>query len=656
MDQGSDLMIHFLFTRCNSFGLTSSSIYNDYMSKYLILIGLLFLFFCQAITAQEKQDSIATEKLLSSALKNVYNDPEQTRNIVLENLNAYLLSNYFISKSLNHVGIAYDVMGNNDSALIYYDSALLIAEQHGLVKMQAGIHNNIGLIYWKKGKYELAIEQYDFGLANYSKLNDTLGIANSLNNMGLIYQKMNQYNLGLKSFRQASENYQQIDNKRGLSAAYMNIGTVKDLINEFDSSFYYFKKSIDLKIEIEDKYGLGIVYSDYAKLYAKTDQCDSAIRYDKKALKLFNELNNAYHVSQVTYDLGKNWMCLNQLDSAELYLRQAEEMALQGQNNFTLKHIYYQLMQLYEIQQNWPDAFLASQQFLAYKDSLFSKDIADAVFDVQEKYETEKKNKELAEKSVLIAQQDADLARSELENNRKNFWLFALGIGIVGFVILIFLIRKQAKTRREKLIQERDLKEKEEKLRISKELHDNIGARLSHIISSLDIEMYKNNASEEIANVNAFARETIVELRETIWAVSEKAIHLSELKSRIENYIHQVANLSKCEMVYDDSSKLEVELSVLQTINVFRIVQEAINNAVKYSGSQRVNISVKDESNGVVVFNVQDFGKGFDQEMTKNLGNGIVNMRTRALEVGGNIEIKTNPDQGTFIQLFVNLE
>lgn len=621
--------------------------------RQLIFVIFLMLI-CSRLFSQtahlKAQDSLETEGILTKALKDIYKSPLESKQTVQKNLNQHKLSHYFISKSLNHIGIAYDVMGNNDSSLIYYDSALQIAEEHGLTSMQAAIHNNIGLIYWKKGKYELAIEQYDFGLSNYSKLNDSLGVANSLNNMGLIYQKMNQYDLGIKCFRKASENYQQIDNKRGLSAAYMNIGTVKDLINEFDSSFYYFKKSIHLKIEIEDKYGLGIVYSDYAKLFAKTDQCDSAILYDKKALKLFNELNSAYHVSQVTYDLGKNWMCLNQLDSAELYLGKAEEMALQDQNNFTLKHINYQLMQLYEKQQNWHKAFLASQQFLAYKDSLYSKDVADAVFDVQEKYETEKKNKELAEKSVLIAQQDADLVRSELENNRKNFWLLVLGIGIVSFVVLIFLIRKQARTKREKFIQERDLKEKEEKLRISKELHDNIGARLSHIISSLDVEIYKNNASEEITQVNSFARETMSELRETIWAVGEKTIHLSELKNRIRNYIQQLDTISLADLTFCDKSEVEIELNVLDTINIFRIIQEAINNAVKYSNCREVFVMISQEKR-TTIFSVEDNGSGFSLEDALKLGSGLSNMKVRAAEINGELQIVSKKNHGTKVVL-----
>jgi signal transduction histidine kinase len=181
-------------------------------------------------------------------------------------------------------------------------------------------------------------------------------------------------------------------------------------------------------------------------------------------------------------------------------------------------------------------------------------------------------------------------------------------------------------------------------------LHDNIGARLSHIISSLDIQLFKENGANEIAIINAFAKETMNQLRETIWAVGDKTIFFSELKQRIEHYVTQTNSISIPEIRFLDNSSSDFELSVTETINLFRITQESINNALKYGSSKEIKIGFR-EVDSVIFISIIDDGVGFNIEEMKNRGSGLHGIKTRAKEIDVPITIDSKLDIGTEIKL-----
>lgn len=611
-----------------------------------ILGVLITLFFSGFLFANaQNQDSIVTEKILEEALTNVYKEPTQSKKTITVNLANYQLSPYFVSKSLNYIGIAYDVMGKNDSALSFYDSALVIAKNHSFEGLIAGIQNNIGLISWKKGNYDEAIKHYDTALSLYRKIDKKEGIASTLNNMGLIYQKMAQYDKSSSAYKQAYSNYLAADNKRGASAVLMNIGAIMDLSGKRDSSFYYFRKAISLKKEINDTYGLGLAYADIAKPFQKENLCDSAVIYNRKALKIFTELKNNHHIAQVNYGIGKDFMCLAILDSAEFYFKKAEELALISENYFTLKNINLRLVELYKLNQSWEKAFAASQEVIKYKDSLYSKDKAKAIFDVQEKYETEKKDKE-------IALQDAELAEAKLENSKKNFLLLVSAISLLGFIILVISVFQNAKSKREKLIQEKELKVKEEKLRISRDLHDHIGAELTLIKSRIDKRAYLTKDKEEkteLTEISNYTKEAIDQLRKVIWATKNEYISLENFIENLAGYINRFEIESTVK-----NNHPNIDFNATIALNLFRVCQEIINNAVKYSEGEKIEIEFNKTENDALLLAIHDNGKGFDINETEE-GNGIANIKYRIKEIGGTIDLLSN-ENGTSYHIKLNPE
>lgn len=231
-------------------------------------------------------------------------------------------------------------------------------------------------------------------------------------------------------------------------------------------------------------------------------------------------------------------------------------------------------------------------------------------------------------------------------------WWFGIIAMLFGLISLLGLysLWKFYKTKKLLNTQQEEHRLSQERLRISQELHDNIGARISHIISSLDMEMYQRNEDAKLGsleNINVFARETMSQLRETIWMVSDKSIFYSELLVRVEQYVEQINSLSLVEIRFFQEELVDFELGPIQTINFYRIIQEGINNALKYAKATRVLIKANGGENPKLRISISDDGVGFDLSSAKK-GTGLKGMEKRAEEGGANFQIASSK-KGTII-------
>jgi len=248
---------------------------------------------------------------------------------------------------------------------------------------------------------------------------------------------------------------------------------------------------------------------------------------------------------------------------------------------------------------------------------------------------------------------NSQIQRLQLQRNLP-FWLstwFQVLLALGGLLILvgIYFLIKYLRTRKLLKHESEQRKITQERLRISRELHDNIGARLTHIISSLDIELYKTkDDSTAIEGINAFAKETMMQLREAIWAVGDKTIYYSEFAARVEQYLTQADKLTSIDLLFQNDSNRDFELNALQTINYYRLMQEAVNNAVKYSQASQIKVRLHQEQ-GYQYLTITDNGEGFDSTRSKN-GSGLNGMRNRAEEAGGSCAINSSLQEGTVVQ------
>jgi len=195
-----------------------------------------------------------------------------------------------------------------------------------------------------------------------------------------------------------------------------------------------------------------------------------------------------------------------------------------------------------------------------------------------------------------------------------------------------------------------------ERFRISRELHDDIGGTLSGIVlyshlAENQIQAQHTNEVEQSLNViQQSANDMVNRLSDIVWSVNPEHDSLKKFVQKLEEYAKEMATVKNIRVqVNAPESLAELQLPVENRHNIYLFCKEAINNAVKYSNASLLELSVCHYDH-VIEFTIKDNGKGFDMA-TVTKGNGLINMQKRADEAAAILSVQSAPQRGTLISL-----
>jgi signal transduction histidine kinase len=619
------------------------------------------------VARSTKDDSTKIRMFNKIAFSYIFNDTDKAIQIINEGktLAENAKFDFGLTELTNTHGIYMDVTGQSDSANYYFSKALKLSRNHNFKAIEVMCINNLGMFHWNRSEFDEALRYFFEALKMNDEKGSDQGRSVYLNNIGLIYQEMNLNEKALEYHNEALEIREQLNLDKDQVASLNNIGiNLKDL-GRIDEAIQAYKKGLVVAERSNNLIDYYRVLDNLANAYNVNGDYDLAIEHYLKALDkpkgfvadekgelstysnltaLYNEINQprtALTYATKGFDLIRKIPHIEGM-SADLNLHTAES--------------YYMLREFKKAREH-------TKKFIEVKDSIFSDKKAQAVADLEVKYDTEKKEKE-------ILKQRADLAEKELTIQKKNYQMYGLiGLAFI-FGLIGYLFFNQQKLKNKQLQKENELKDalikietqnhlQEQRLRISRDLHDNIGAQLTFIISSIDNLKYGFDIKDEklkskLNTISDFTSETIYELRDTIWAMNKNEITFEDLQSRISNYIDKAH-------VYDDNIKFSfvVEpivnqkktLSSIEGMNIHRIIQEAIHNSLKHASATEIKVSIEQLKTQLKI-TISDNGNGFDvHSVTK--GSGLTNMDKRAKHIGGEIAIVSERNSGSQVILKV---
>lgn len=590
---------------------------------------------------------------------------------------------------------------STDSAFAYGNLALKLSKETKNVVGEAQAHNDIGIIHYGLADYNQAMEQYNRALKIRKKLNDTLGLASLYNKIGLCYQNtfqldsaiayntkaleiyeekndfkhanvlkgnianiyrgLKQYDKALKVHLEIAETAKQIEDYPLVVRSYNNIANAYLHMQDTVNSVKYFKQGIDLAKTNNLDLELGALYNNYGSLLSSTGQMQTAIENTLKSLLLRRKINDNLGIASSSLNLGDLYLRTGDYKTAKKYLDEGLKLAEQYRANELLMNGYHNLSYYYAFDKNIDSLKFYQNKYKQIEDSIFNNRITKEVAEVQEKYHANEREKEILTQRAELAEKERDISQ------KNNFILGLVGLAMV-LSLLGFLLYNQQKLKHKQLKKESELKEalvkietqnklQEQRLHISRDLHDNIGAQLTFIISSVDNLKYgfklPDNLNDKLKYISDFASSTIYELRDTIWAMNKNEITFEDLQSRISNFIEK-ANKSSNGISFNFNVNQELKnnkmFTSVQGMNIYRIIQEAINNSLKYANPTQIDVdfSIKDT---VYEMTITDNGSGFNLEQIE-FGNGLNNMKKRAHELDAEFEIITALNTGTIIRVY----
>ena len=530
------------------------------------------------------------------------------------------------------------------------------ASKSGNIKAEAKSCALLALAYYYSGNYDENIEYALRGIQLFEKIRDYESIAKEYGELGFRLKATNlpdaeKYMLkGMK----ISENRKYT---KPLLSIYNNYGVVKDMMKQSDSALHYFFQGLELNKKMNLTSGIPYSLNNIGEAYMKRNKFDLAKKYFDEAMKYRINLKDDYGIADNyayngdLYFQMKNYPLA--IENYEKSIRLSEKYKISN----LLRHDYNMISQSYELNNDLPNALKYYKKNQVLKDSIINKETYDKMAELQMKFDTAAKEKQILEEKIL--------------NKKRINTIKILGLLFVSLLLISFLTYRSLKLKNKNQKQEYELKEaitkidnqnklQEQRLSISRDLHDNIGAQLTFIISSVNtlkdtFVLNDDKINNKLTSISSFTKDTIVELRDTIWAMNQTNIDFEEMRLRIMNFIEIAQNsYENVHFSFDIDPELkDRKFTSSEGMNIYRIIQESLNNALKYSEAKNISVVVKKSDSGEIEISVSDDGKGFDKnEITP--GNGLRNMKKRALEIGKNFTVSSEKGKGTKVFFVVN--
>jgi signal transduction histidine kinase len=263
---------------------------------------------------------------------------------------------------------------------------------------------------------------------------------------------------------------------------------------------------------------------------------------------------------------------------------------------------------------------------------------------------------------LLRSEQDIVVLRKpSWWNLRHTLWLLGITAGIlliavVWTVVLRRRIREQMEVIRQKLRTSAVL---EERNRIARELHDTLEQELAGITLQLDLAVDSFHGAPRIAEqavetARNMSRHSMVEARRSVWDLRCHLLETGDLVSALRQIVSPlVPRDGRIEMKIDGK---QVRLPTAMEMNLLRIGQEAVGNAVKHGGARVIRVELRYTSASVGL-TVTDDGKGFDSTQPSRTGHfGVQDMRERAQSMGSELKITSEPQLETSVSVEVRID
>lgn len=638
------------------------------MNKNICIIALLFLGL-NAKAQNKILDSLLnlTKTQKDSLLCDTYNELTwQYRNIdrnkailfgnkALE-LAKQLNYNKSIAQAYNDLGIIYFDNEKDDSAILLYNKAIAIRREMKDDLGIAKLYNKIGIVYQRQGVFDKALENQFASLRLFEKEKNDFGISYAQNNIGILNQNLGHYQEAVEYYNKSIILKEKINDKIGIAGTFSNMGNIYFLTKDYLKAESYFNKAITIAKEANNKEYLSNALNNIGKLYVETKNLNKAVESINQSLLLRIELNDSKGTASCYNNLADVFVTLKQYNKADSLYKLGLSIAQKAPNCLPeINNMYLALSKLNELQGNTSQALNFLKLFTSTKDSLYTDKVGQTFAELETKYKTLEKEKQIKEQ------------RFEIE--KRNYWIaIVLGLIILILVIIYFLYRrnkhKQEVALQNEIIRQQKaaaqavlLAEENERKRIATDLHDGIGQTMSAAkmnLSALQNEFENINTQQKIAlnKVIELVDDSCKEVRAVSHSMMPNVIEKNGLDNALKMFINQInsKNLKINLHTQGLSNKLNRNIESI----LYRVIQECINNVIKHSKASHLDISLIQEQNELSV-TIEDNGIGFDTSKASN-GIGLENIESRIKFLNGEVEWQSQPQKGTLVAIHLPIQ
>lgn len=597
--------------------------------RYITLTFLLSLFFAITITAQKK----SKEVLFAEAKSPI--DTVKTK------------ATYQIAK--NYLRI------NLDTCEQFATEAINLAKKFNNKVIESESYALLGAAKKYRGKFEESITYHLKALTLKETIpNDPYGMSITLNDLGILYKNLHRYNEAINYYRRSLFFSTKANNTRSIALTTSNIGTIFSETNKYDSAKYYYETALPIAKKSGDSNAIATVLSNLGEVYGNVKQYDLSLSYMYQCLPIDKALDDKYGIVTDYLNIAGTLMKLRKFAIAKPYLDSANKLSVE--EGLVQQHLnaLNSLSTYYTAINDMENADIYTTQLELLRDSLLNQETQDNISEINTKYETSKKEGEILKQRLQISQ--------------RNYMIGGiLGVLILGSLLGFSYYRrnklKQEKKLQQEVIKQQDLStkavivaEENERKRIAADLHDGVGQILSAAkmnLSAFENEIPFSNENQKIAfeKVIHLVDESCKEIRSVSHQMMPNALLKSGLASAVKEFLDKLDSRILKVNLHTEGLNERID-SNIETV-LYRVIQECVNNVIKHSGANMLDISLIKDSDGIAV-TIEDNGKGFDtNDKLKFEGIGLKNIATRIGYLKGTVDFDSKLGNGTLVAIHV---
>ncbi|MFY7911782.1 MAG: tetratricopeptide repeat-containing sensor histidine kinase [Emticicia sp.] len=580
---------------------------------------------------------------------------------------------------LYHVGQISIVHNRADSLIIrIHDDFTEQHQDHISNRYKSGLYLNLGILYYYDSNFEASIKNLQkviqMPYKDYYSLENK---STAYNELGYIYTEIGKFDKALRASFKALDTFLMLKDTLGLGAGYDSISGIYMAMKDYQNAEIYMDKAISALKSINNHMGVMAVYLNKSGLYQETNNprleaiVDSMYAYHE-SYNFGNESYKAYIYSWKAYNYLKRRKIaeaqklmteirplFEKADEKFLYSQYIETASLYSKmtgKKLIEKDVYKQVIPKYKESKNLK-GLLSCYEALRieaieekdYKTALFYTDAYDEVYnsltdrmliiktkELDKKYQTEKKEQQIQLQNQEITQ--------------KNTYIALL---VVSLSVLLLTVFAYSSWQRQKLLRQektnsmnftKQLLEntEEERKRIASDLHDSI----SHELLNL-----KSIFTQDLATVNTKIDTIINDIRGISRNLHPVMFDKIGLLPNIEQLVERLQNQNN--FFISTEINYEGTLSSADELQIYRIIQEALTNIIKYAQAHAAKITIAEQKDGISI-EIKDNGKGFDVKQVLNSGKafGLHNIIERSRVIGGEASFYSSPE-GTIIHIII---
>ena len=520
--------------------------------------------------------------------------------------------------------------------------------------------------------YEKAFESYTRSMEYFNLVQDS-------NKVFLVKQKLANHFRLTGQLKEALDHYNEVidylkktDQKQKLANAYLDVAKLYGDINDLEPQGRFLDSIQNIKLIESDTLFTVLFNFEKIRYYQSISDINTAKKLSQQTLELCKNLNYDFYTGKAYYYLGALNADSNTKESL-IYLNNGYNF-IKNRSLEPLKlNLLKELSETNLKNKNYKQAYEYSKMYSKLNDSILNGERVVAINNLTVKYETRQKNKD-----IELLEKQTQLAQSVNAQQRRALYVLGGGLGLLalGIYFIIKFFRQQIRAtriinmQRDKLDKqkikdlENDVKissmqsviegQELERERIAKDLHDSLGGLLSAI--KLQFEKVRSDSDFKIEgfdNAQGLLDTAVDEVRSISRNLQPGSLNDMGLVAAINDLINRYTGGAYPDIDFQNYN-IPRDLDNMFATSIYRIIQELLNNAIKYAKASEIIIQLNKEDDEIII-SVEDDGIGFNPN-SFDKGMGLENVQSRVKYLKGDLQIDSQENVGTSYLIHVKMD